>query len=262
MKLNKIWLFFYTALPVNLALRVFQLLFTIDAKTGFYTAESGNYGIILLILIFVFCIATFVFALFVHNRPENPPKTNPVLSIAAFFLAMVIICEMFFGSLQFSFVGWQTLVLKIAGIFAALFFLWYCLSPAIGFRLSPTLATVPAIYFTARLICDFTAISKLALISDNIILIVTYCVILLFFLNFAKLYNDVNKEKNFKNLLSTGLCGAMLCLINSVPNIVVNFISQSGYLHTSMTTNLILLFTGLFIIVFLHSHFSKKNLSI
>lgn len=261
MKLNKIWLFFYTALPVSVALRIYQLLFTIDGKTGFYTETSGNYGIILLVLIFLFAAAVLIFGFFTHNRPENPPKTNLFLSFAILPIAATILYESFISNVPISMIGWQNIACKGIGIIAIAFFLWYALSYNIVFRTPPALTTIPVIYFTVRLVCDFTAISKLALISDNIILILTYCVTLLFWLNFAKLYNNVGTEKNFKNLLATGLCSAILSLVNSIPNIFVNIISENEYMHTPMTTNNLFLFNGLFIIVFLHSHFSKKNLS-
>ena len=260
MKLNKIILFFLISLPASVIMRFLQLYFTTDIKTGFYKTESAGYGTVLLLLIFLFCAANFVFSRFVFNRPEHPPAGNVTLSVSSMALAISIFCEIFSGTRADSLVLWQYTTLNIFGIAAALYFVVFSVIPLVNLTLPPVFSCLPVMYILILIVCDFTTISKLALIPENIILLAVYCFLLLFFLHFAKLYNNTDNEKNFKNILSFGSTSVILCLTNSIPSITANTISGFEYSHISIFTNFTVLFFGLFISAFLSAHFSKRNL--
>ena len=51
MKYKKILLFFGIALPASVLMRLLQLMFTVDEKTGFIRSEYNETGYYLLILI-------------------------------------------------------------------------------------------------------------------------------------------------------------------------------------------------------------------
>ena len=253
MKLDNILLFFGITLPVSVTMRYFQLNFTVETKTGFFTNESGNYGVLLLGLIFVIFIANMAFGYLTYNKPEHPPKGNILLSISAVLLSITLGYQLLTQTAHA--VIWQKGILYVSGIITVIYLLLYAATPFVKFKPAPALSTIPTIYLAARLICDFTAISKLALISDNIILILSYCVLLLFFLNFAKLYNYTDTDKNFKKILSFGLASVTLCFTNSIPYFLINLKTNFAYHHTSVSENLTVLFFGVFILTFLLSHF-------
>lgn len=260
MKLNKILLLFLLALPSSVALRFLQLYFTIDAKTGFYLNESGNYGPILLILILLFTLFVGVFGYLVFVQPNNTPKPNIYTSISAAFLSFAIIGDVVLKNSSVTTPVWQTNLLRLFGVAAVIYFIIFSVELFKEFQIPKIINAIPVIYFIVKIICDFTAISKLAMISDNVLLVITYCLTLLFFLNFAKLYNNIENEKTFKRLLSYGLTASLLCFVVSIPNILINIITKMSYLHTSMYTNISVLFVGVFILSFLLSYFSKKNI--
>lgn len=260
MRYNKIMLFFSSSLIVSVILRFLQINFTIEAKTGFFITELKTYGSVLLVLILACAFLTAIFGYMTYKRPEKTPKVNIFMSISAFLLGLSILYEVMLEESPISVLSWQVMLLRLFGIGAAVYFLTFALTPIISLDLPPILSALPTAYLIIRMICDFTAISKLALISDNIIIIAVYCFMLLFFLNFAKLYNRIDLDLNFKKLLSFGLTSVLLCFTNSIPNILTNFISLQKYTHTSMGTNISVLFFGLFIISFLLSHFSRKNI--
>ena len=258
MKLNKIFLFFGITLPISIAMRFLQLFFTVEIKTGFFTTESGNYGILLSVLIFIIFFATALFGYFTYKKPEQSPKPNVALSISSVMLSLSLLYQLF--TQHTNAIPWQLLLLYVSGIATALYFLLFAIAPFLNIKLPSLLTTFPTIYLVTRLICDFTSISKLAIISDNVLIIATYCVMLLFMLNFAKLYNLLDTDKNFKKLLATGLGSVTLCFTNAIPFFAINFKTNFGYQHTSVSENITLIFWGLFIITFLLTHFSKKNL--
>ncbi len=259
MKFNKIMLFFGLTLPVSIILRLLQINFTIETKTGFYFTELKAEGTILLGLILLFCFLMFIFARLTFRQPEAPPNSNIYLCVSALLLSISILYEVVFSVYSTPSIPWQALLLKLAGVATAIGFLLFAISPFINLKLPTGISALPTVYLIIRMICDFTSISKLALISDNIIIIAVYCFTLLFFLNFAKLYNGLDEEKNAKKLLSYGLPSVILCFTNSLPNIVTHLTTPSGYLHTPMATNVSVLFFGIFIFTFLILHFKKNT---
>lgn len=252
MKSNKIIAFYFVALPISLCLRFLQLAFTVEPKTGFYIPESQGMGTALLILILLCSLFVALFARLTYKQPDTLPPINFRLSISSALLAVGIMLETFFADFSLPIPGWQSILLKIASAAAAIFLLAFAISPVIKFEIKPILAALPVIYTIIRLICDFSLVSKLAIISDNIILIAVYSVSMFFFLNFAKLYNGIEDDKNYKKILSYGLTLSVLSFTSSVPNLICGVFSQ-GFDHISVFTNITVLFLGIFATAFVFS---------
>lgn len=259
MKLNKIIAFFLISVVSSIFLRFYMLNYTIETHTGFFILNFDNYGKLLLLLIFIFCFATTIFAFFTFSKPEKPPKENFALSLISVISAIVICIETYYSSSQTTIIPWQSLSLKIAGFGTGIYLIFYGISALTKIKPHPVFSTIFPIYFIIRLVCDFSLISKLTLISDYMLLLAAFCYLLLFTLSFSKLYNNSNPERNFKFLLATGLGSASLCFTIAIPHIVFNLLNGFNYLHTSIFSNITLLFLGIFIIVFLISYFSRKN---
>lgn len=252
MKYNKIITFYFAALPISLCLRCLQLMFTIEPKTGFYIPESKGMGTALLILILLCSLFVALFARLTYKQPECLPRINIWLSLSSVLLAAGIISETFFTDLSLPILGWQNILLKIVSVCTSVYLLAFALSPFLGFKIKPILASLPVIYSIIRLICDFTLVSKLAIISDNILLIAVYSVSMFFFLNFAKLYNGIDDDKNYKKILSYGLTLSVLCFTSSVPNLLFSAIFD-GYDHISLFSGITVLFIGIFATAFVFS---------
>lgn len=259
MQFKKILLFFTVALPLSVALRLVQLGYTVDMTTGFFKTEYKPYGLYILIAIFVFAAATAFFAFTSHRAPEHPPRVNPVLAGAALLLCLALLYELAAESFPESVPYWQTALLKLSGFATAMFLALYAVGAFLALPIPEICTVIPMVYLILRIICYFTAISSLALISDNVLLIASYCAMLLFMLYFAKLYNKSEGDSNFRRLMASGLASTLFCLTQSVPHIIINFINGFTYVHTSMSANITVLCLGLFSAVFTFSHFSKRN---
>ncbi len=210
-------------------------------------------------VIFAFCAMAAIFSFTSHRSPEHPPKPNTPLSVCSLLFAISIIFEMFYESFAPGTILWQIIFLRITAILFVAFLVLFALNRFMNIPLYQVIYSFFALYIMFKTIFGFSAISSLALISDNILLIASYCASLLFAVNFAKLYNKMDTEKGFKKLLASGLVSVILCFTQSIPHIVFNLLNQNVYLHTSMATNINLLFLGIFILSFLLSHFSKEN---
>lgn len=259
MHYKKILTAFWVLLPLSVILRLLQLLFTIETKTGFFLREYETFGNIMLIAIFLFAAISALFCFTTHRCPEKPPKVNIFLSIASFLLTASILIELQSETFPITVQWWLILLLKLTGLLSAAFFVCYGLNYFTRVNIPSLAFIIPVIYLIVRVICDFTAISSLALISDNLILMVSYCGILWFMLNFAKLYNGIDKNANCRKLMASSTFAVILCFTQSIPHILINFITKNSYMHTSFPVNLNILLMGVFVLTFMLSHFSKTN---
>lgn len=259
MKYKKIIFLFAVFLPLSIVLRLMQLSFTVDYSTGFFLREFETNGEAMLWVVFALCFAPAVFALFSHRNPEKPAEPNIILSIASFAAGISVVYELFFEEFSHTVMGWQIAAVKIAGVATAIFFICFGLERFISFRLPHICTAIPTVYFILKIICDFTSISSLALISENLIIMLTYCSVLLFMLQFTKLYNGIDSEYNFRKLLSTGLASIALCFTQTVPHFILKLYTGYSFMHTSLVANINIFFIGIFIAVFLFSHFSFSN---
>lgn len=259
MKYKKIVLFFCIALPLCTLMRFLQLAFTVDTETGFFKPEYKTVGYYLLAFILAFCAVTVILCFIGHRNPEHPPKKNIFISLSAILFAFTIGTELLSESFSGAVRAWQSALLTVTGVAATLFLLAYGANGFVRFKIPPIFSVAPAAYFIMRIICDFTSVSSLALITDNVLLLAAYCFNLLFFICFGKLYNKIDTEYNFRRMLATGMGSVILCFTQSVPHFIINAVTGNGYCHTSLACNASLFAGGLFIAVFIFSHFSYKN---
>lgn len=257
MKSNKIILLYFATLPISIGLRVLQLWFTVEPETGFYIPESQGMGTALTILILLCSLFVALFSRLTYKQPDRLPTGNLFLSMASVLLAAGIISETFFSNLSLPILGWQNILLKIVSAGTAIFLLIFAITPLFGFIIKPIFTALPVIYSIIRLICDFTLVSKLAIISDNIILIAVYSISMFFFLNFAKLYNGIEDDKNYKKIFSYGLTLSVLCFTSSIPNLIFSTIFY-GFDHVTIYTNITVLILGIFATAFVFS-FNVKD---
>ncbi len=259
MKLNKIMTFFYIGLPICVILRMIQIAFTIDFESGFYNEGYTNYGNAIMFVFGLFCAALMFFSFKAFESPEKPPKVNALLTVAGLFTACALLYEVGYEVLPSLMLPWQIMVVKVAGIITAAYFVVFALKAKLDIKLPEIIHIIPLVYMIARTIFTFINISSLAIISDNILIMTSYCFAILFFINYAKLYNGLDNERNFRKILATGLCAVVTSLTQSASYFVINFVSETQYTHTDTVTNLTLLGIGLFALAFLVSHFSVNE---
>lgn len=259
MKINKIITFFSLSVILAAVLRFFQIKYTIEFATGFFIGNFAGFGYFMLIAIFLAALLCGIFAFTYYKNPERPPVKSVLLGVVSFIPAITVVLENLVGNSQFAVNPFQNILLKFASVLTAIFFCLFGIGRIIDFKMPDWITLMPSIYFIIKMIVDFAKISSLAIISDYILSIATYCVILLFFIAFAKLYNCINDEKNFKKLFAYGLSAALLSLSQSVAYFVINLIFENQYNHIGITTNLNFIAFGLFIVAFVFVYFGCEN---
>ena len=260
MDYKKIILAFLVGAPLSIVLRFAQLWFTVETDTGFFKHNFEAIGNYILFIIFLIALVVAVLGFFNRRIPSYEPRVNIPMGVAGLLYAISVLFEIFTDTVTSSAVmPWQVTLLRVTGILSAVFFVVFGLQAVIDFRLPDICTIAPILYLILRIICDFTAISSLAMISDNLLLMGAYCTSLWFMLQFAKLYNHANAKYNAKKLLASGLAAVILCFTQSLPHILINIFSGYSYLHTTVAANFNLLVMGIFILIFLISYFGKKE---
>ncbi len=259
MKLNKIITFFCIGMPICVALRIFQIAFTIEFETGFYINKYAVIGKVISLVIYVFCALLCVFCFKYYKAPEKPPKDNVYLTVMSVLMSLGTLAQAFFDVGYGITAVWQILLIRVLGLLTALYFVGFGFKKYISQEFPPLLHIIPCVFMIVRTVFVFINTSSLAHITDNVLIIAAYCIVMLFFVNFAKLYNNIDTEKNFRKLLATGLMSVNLCFTQSFSHIVINLASGNRYLHVSHIANISTLLMGGFILVFLVSHFFIKQ---
>ena len=259
MKINKIITFFSLSVVLTTIIRLFQIKYTIEFETGFFIGNFSGIGYFMLAAIFLAALLCGIFAFAYYKNPEKAPFKSVVLGMASFLPVVTITLGIIESSTQLAVNPMQNNLFKVVSILTALFFVLFGVTKFSGISFPDWTAVLPAIYFIIKMITDFAKISSLAIISDYILSISACCVMLLFFIAFAKLYNNIDDEKNFKKLFAFGLSSAVLSLSQAIAYFVVNFIFKKQYSHVGIVTNLEFLAFGIFIVVFIFTYFSPQK---
>jgi len=259
MKHNRLLFLFSVSTVLSVVLRTLQLYYSVDAATGFFKKENTPEAQYILLIIFLCAIALFLFSLKSHRAPISPPENSVVLSCVCILAAFSICYELFSHSAFSGVPSWQVFGLTVSALLTAVFLLFLASFEILGTNLPPVLSVFPTTYLVFKLICEFTSLSALALISDTLFLLLALACAMLFMLNLTKLFTKTAKENGFRQLLGWGLCASCLCISQSLPHFLILIFTGKNLSHIPVSTNLNLLFLGFFILNFVLVHFGRKN---
>lgn len=253
--LNSFWAF----LVAGILARFFQVAYTLEGSTGFFKNgfEKVGYSLSGIIAICLVCVAFFAFKAYI--KPESAPKQNLLLEVSSLALAVALAVEVLKEKPLLNVLYWQQIGIKILGLATVCFFASFAFLSTNVMKKIKLFSIIPLIYFIVRLICCFVTVSSLSLISDNVLQIASYCVVVLFLLNFAKLYNGIESDVIFRKVLATGLVSSILLFATAIPNIILSFAKKGFSSHIQVVSSFSFLFLAVFILVFVFSYFSPKN---
>ena len=261
MRYKHIMLSLGISLPVCVLLRTFQLLFMIEGKTGFVGRNYTYLSAAIMIIIFAAAALNTIFGATVHRSPKRMPKVNIALGISAMILGCAIIYDSINSIVEMPVTSWQNFVMVVMGCVCAIWFMAYGAKAVYNYKLPHLTYVIPVIYWAAKFIVVFTSISPLTLITDNVFVLISYCAVLIFMFEFAKVANNIDKDTTYKKLLSSGIASTILCAVSSLPRLIATGAGTIESLHDSVSSVFVSLVTGIFVLVYCLSHFSNSNLS-
>ena len=241
-------------------MRIVQLLYMVDTGTGFikqpYKRISFDISVLIIFLIF----ALTFFSFYIRRSPVKMPRPNFVLGAVSAGLGLSILYEVFDMKYAERIPAWQIVFLTVFGLLSAVFFIVYGAKGFFKFHLPRITYVLPCFYWVAKIICTFSEISSIALITDNVFIIASYCAVLIFMLEFAKLANFIDVNKNYKKMFPAAICSILLSAVYCVPRVLITIFGKGNVLHQDVTPVISVFFTFLFILVFSYYHFGNKNL--
>ncbi len=259
MNFKKLTLVFLVALPICVAARIFQIVYTIEYANGFYFNGKEAWGNMALIFIALICLALVILSLKTKGVSVKPPKSDAVLGIISLFVTVALCGEVFGEAMPMSMPAGQVFILKTTTVFTAVYFAVMSVGLLAEFKIPSVLHAIPCIYAIIKTIFTFINISSLALISDNILLMASYCGLMLFFINYGKLYNGIDVKTAFPKLAARGLAAAVICFTQSLSAIIIKLFSATPYTHINSEVLYSLLAFGLFITVFMFKSENKES---
>ncbi len=262
MKYKHLILFFLVALPVSVLIRVFQVFFTIDGTTGFFKPEYKAFGLCMVVLVLAIIAATVFISVFIRRCPPKMPRVKPSLGISSILLGLSILYETLNTSYAPNIPFWQKGLVIVFGGTSVVFFVAYGLKMFKNYHIKRRFYVVPVLYWMVKLIFIFTGISSLALISDNVFLVLSYCSALVFMLEYSKFANKIDVDMNYKKLFASGLAAVILCAVTSFPRFIAVIIGNTKILHESIVSSVTLFFTAVFIAAFIFNDYSVHNLKV
>ena len=255
MKFKKSTLVICIATLLAFVLRTLQIFCTIDQSTGFLITEKTALGTFLMVSVVILCIVAAVVARFFDFQTKDSEKESKLTAVVSGILAISLFYEAFNEKFVFANTTWQAVAMKTVGFLTAVYFAAMLFSAFYSFKIPDLCHTLPAIYMVIRIICSFIGIGSLSLITENIFLIASYCVSLLFFISYAG--NKCKVYINGASLYMRSVLAFALCLVTAIPNLIVNATSLGGYSHIPLTSQVVLTAITLFIAAFNYKRFLK-----
>lgn len=249
---------FCVCLPVCLILRALQLIFTIDEKTGFIKQQYTGISVAITLVILAGVASVGLISFAADGIKMCRKGKNPVLAAASVLVGIMFVCDTAaFISTGIIFV-WYDALLIISGLLSAGVFIAFGVKKVYPYKFSDILLIIPAFYCIVRLISIFVSTSELSLVTENVFLLFTNGVLLLFMFEFSKAENNIDETPKTKKISASGITACMLCFIQSVPKIAVYGRSMS---LRDITSALLTLAFGIFVLSYVVSEFSEESKS-
>lgn len=252
--LKRGWLLFFGALFVTVPLRVCELAFFVDYKTGF--SDSPAIGTVLLF----FLAAVSAIIIFMCLRDKNAPKRYPAMKnipagVTAGLVGILTLIHSVLMIVSFAKppAGMEkaavpvsqmyvNIILGFVGVIAGA--VW--LVEALGyfreknvFRGMPAFALVPPIWLCLNL-AAMVINTIYADFIENIYDMLTVMFMLVFVFTRAKLFAGVRLRSTGKRLYAFGLPAVLFACITAAPNVVVQALGLMPVSGLSLTFSLVL----------------------
>lgn len=258
MTLKRIAQFSSAGILVCAVARVLQILKTIEYKNAFFTEEQKYLGIALSAVMAAACVLVyFLTARFSENA--TPPIKNTALSVCALFVGIALFAEALYQAFPISVAPWQMGVIRMVTVATAGYFFVVACRGFLNFKIAPMVHVIPICYAFVKTIFTFISVSSLSLISDNVLLMTGYCLLMIFFINYGRLYNGLSGKKSNKILVGAGCTAAVICISQALAFYVVNSVSAEKYLHSDKNVIFTMLCMGLYALIFVASSLKKEN---
>ncbi len=235
-----------------IALRIMQIIFITETKTGFFIKGLETIGnIVTAAIILIIAVCTVYGAVYKEKEAEKAVITRP-FGIVHFILAAAIIYESLFSTVATATETWKILLQMVFGLSAALVFALRGYRAYVGGESSPALSVVYVLFWLVRLIITFSSYISASVLAETVFEMLALCTTLVFFFNMSAIENDVSAPRRQKTILPLSVATILSGAVYSVSQVIVILSGKGQLLHTqnaSLLTNAAVVIYVIFYVV-------------
>ncbi len=226
-------------------LRVLQIVFMLEADSGFFIKGLESMGnITTALIIFIIGVCTIYGACYKWDTPENTVITKP-FGVLHFLLSAAIIYEALFSNFTADTQTWKILLQILFGLSAALVFALRGYQAFYPNKSMPILTVAYILFWLIRVIITFSSYLSASVISENIFEMLALSCALVFFFNYSALENGVGVQRRKKTILPSAIAALFSGAVHAVSQAVVILSGKAELLYNSnatLMTNIVLVF--------------------
>lgn len=260
MKCKYVFMSFYLSLLAIIGIAVYCTCTNVNPDTGFFIKNNVGYFFVIAIVAFaiIFSVASFS----VRRCPLKNPSVNSVMSIACVPLIITLVGNLLVRFLINSTIPTDTLslVVSLTEIAFIVFLTVYLFKSVLFYKINKIFYIVPLLFWLLKLILSYIEISTMGLTFENSFYILACAFNVLFFLYFLKYKSRIYTNCSHKLFLLISFFSTVCCEAYAVPQLINIFVLKQGTQHNSKLNYLLFVFTGVFVVVFIRSFFSMRNL--
>lgn len=252
---------FFVSLITGVVLRTVQLCFAIDGGTSFIKQQYKEINAAIMIIIFASVLAVGVISLCGKIKlSSRSQQRDLLLSIASFIACGAFVYNAVASLTNLSNAEWHGIILLPLAIASAVTFALYGLKCIYKYDMPMMMLLIPVIYYVIRLVNIFVSISSLARTTENVFIIFTNGILLLFVFEFAKFENGVDlTEKQPKKIFAVGLTAVLFCAVSSLPKIIFSIVENVKISTPDLSAVLLTAAVGFFIYAFTVTDFCDSE---
>ena len=244
------------SLPICVLLRALQLIFTIDSGTGFIKQQYASISTLITLIICVTALAVGMLAALTDGIEKNEKNNRPKVSVSSVLLGGMFVYHTVTLIFNLENSAWYDVLLVLLSLSSAFVFLLYGLKNIYDYHMPLFSLIAPVLYFIIKLISVFISTSTLALVTENIFLIFTNCMLLWFMFEFASFENEIGDTNNKPTrLFASGLSAITLCAVNSIPKIIQIAYSKTQIARGDVAAMLLNISLAVFICAYVIDNF-------
>ncbi len=259
MRFRHAMLVMYITLPICALLRLIQMVFTIDRTTGFIKQPYTVISTIITVIIFAGIIAVAFLAASTDGINPKAIKHRPIAAAASMLVGGMFVYQTVSDIASFKSTSWVDTLSMLLGLLSAGVFIAYGVKNVYKYNMPSMTMLIPTLFYVFKLINLFINASKLALVTENVFLIFTNSIVLLFMFELASFENDIGEaEKHHKKLFAYGVATVMMCATTSLPKLILMLFSSQSFVHNDIAETLLNLSIAIFVYVYLSYSYGEK----
>ncbi len=248
----KLFIFAAVAAVSLVTVRVIQLVFLTESRTGFYLEGTAELAIGLTAFITVIIAIGFCMGLFADKKDiSTTPNTSIPLGAAALLTGFSHIAEPFLYKSAFAEAIPSLLIIArlVVLVGAGLIFVYIGYSLLFGKKIRFEVSVLLVVALIVRLMSTFVSYSGMSNISENTIDVVMLVSTLAFFHFQGKALCGIKNSRTVPLIFGFGMVAVLSSFLSALPGVIVSLFSTVKVIHAPVDSPVTTLFTAIYIIV-------------